>query len=76
MKISVIGAGYVGAVTAVCLAEKGNQVCCYDIDKEKIDLLNKGIPTILMETSITNDYSQKLKIIEKTTTLEFKNSRR
>lgn len=46
MKISVIGAGYVGAVTAVCLAEKGNQVCCYDIDKEKIDLLNKGIPAI------------------------------
>lgn len=42
MKISVIGIGYVGLVTAVCLAEKENEVICYDINKEKIELLNSG----------------------------------
>jgi len=42
MKIVVSGTGYVGLVTAVCLAEKGNQVVCYDVVKEKIDTLNSG----------------------------------
>jgi UDPglucose 6-dehydrogenase len=43
MKISVIGAGYVGLVTGTCLAESGNDVICMDIDAGKIDLLNKGV---------------------------------
>jgi UDPglucose 6-dehydrogenase len=30
MKISVIGAGYVGLVTSVCLAERGHEVICVD----------------------------------------------
>lgn len=42
MKIVVSGTGYVGLVTAVCLAEKGNKVICYDVVKEKIDMLNQG----------------------------------
>lgn len=42
MKIVVSGTGYVGLVTAVCLAEKGNEVVCYDVVKEKIDILNQG----------------------------------
>ena len=42
MKIVVSGTGYVGLVTAVCLAEKGNNVVCYDVVKEKIDMLNQG----------------------------------
>ena len=42
MKIVVSGTGYVGLVTAVCLAEKGNEVVCYDVVKEKIDMLNQG----------------------------------
>lgn len=42
MKIVVSGTGYVGLVTAVCLAEKGNDVVCYDVVKEKIDMLNNG----------------------------------
>ena len=42
MKIVVSGTGYVGLVTAVCLAEKGNNVVCYDVVKEKIDTLNQG----------------------------------
>ncbi len=42
MKITLIGTGYVGLVTGVCLADFGNNIICVDNDKEKIDLLNKG----------------------------------
>ncbi len=42
MNISVLGIGYVGLVTATCLAEIGNDVVCYDVDAEKIDLLRTG----------------------------------
>ncbi|MDQ6689257.1 MAG: UDP-glucose/GDP-mannose dehydrogenase family protein [Gemmatimonadota bacterium] len=42
MNISVIGTGYVGLVVGACLAETGNNVCCADIDKAKIDGLKKG----------------------------------
>lgn len=46
MKILVAGTGYVGLVTAVCLAEKGHNVTCFDVVEEKIDMLNKGISPI------------------------------
>ncbi len=42
-KITVIGVGYVGLVTGTCLAEMGNEVIGVDIDKERIDGLNKGV---------------------------------
>ncbi|ALX49934.1 UDP-glucose dehydrogenase family protein [Lentibacillus amyloliquefaciens] len=42
MNIAVIGTGYVGLVTGVCLAELDNQVTCIDIDDEKIAVLKKG----------------------------------
>lgn len=42
-KISVIGTGYVGLVTATCIAEMGNEVICIDIDAEKISKLRRGI---------------------------------
>lgn len=42
MNIAVIGAGYVGLVTAACFSEMGNKVVCTDIDESKISLLNKG----------------------------------
>jgi UDPglucose 6-dehydrogenase len=42
MNITIIGLGYVGLVTALCLAEKGHHVSCLDIDKEKINQLNQG----------------------------------
>ena len=43
MKITIFGSGYVGLVTAACLAEVGNDVLCIDIDPVKIDNLKKGI---------------------------------
>lgn len=42
MNITVYGAGYVGLVSAVCLAELGHYVCCVDIDQNRIDSLNQG----------------------------------
>ncbi len=46
MKICVVGTGYVGLVTGTCFAEKGNEVCCIDIDSERISKLNAGISPI------------------------------
>lgn len=43
MKITVVGTGYVGLVTGTCFAEVGIEVHCVDIDKQKVDNLNKGI---------------------------------
>ena len=42
MNITVLGIGYVGLVTATCLAEIGNDVVCFDVDGRKIDLLASG----------------------------------
>jgi UDPglucose 6-dehydrogenase len=42
MRISVIGAGYVGLTTAACLAEIGHSVCCADNDERKLSLLCAG----------------------------------
>lgn len=43
MRIAVVGTGYVGLVTGTCLANVGVTVTCVDIDKNKIEDLNKGI---------------------------------
>ncbi|HVA75570.1 MAG TPA: UDP-glucose/GDP-mannose dehydrogenase family protein [Acidimicrobiales bacterium] len=47
--IAVIGAGYVGLTTAVCLAHLGNSVVAVDVDEAKVETLNRGEPTILEE---------------------------
>lgn len=46
MKVCIIGTGYVGVVTGACLAEKGHQVTCVDIDRVKIEQLNRAEPGI------------------------------
>jgi UDPglucose 6-dehydrogenase len=46
MKISVVGTGYVGLVSGVCLAEKGHEVVCVDVDPGKVDRINRGDPPI------------------------------
>jgi UDPglucose 6-dehydrogenase len=42
MRISMIGAGYVGLVSGACLADFGHEVTCVDNDHEKVALLNRG----------------------------------
>jgi UDPglucose 6-dehydrogenase len=42
VKIAVVGTGYVGLVTGTCFAETGNEVLCVDIDKSKVDRMQKG----------------------------------
>lgn len=46
MNIAVIGTGYVGLVTGVCLSWLGFNVTCMDMNKEKISKLNNGIVPI------------------------------
>jgi len=43
MKLSVIGAGYVGLTTAACLAQVGHDVFCSESDVEKLSKLQKGV---------------------------------
>ena len=64
MNITVIGTGYVGLVTKTCFEEMGNTVTCVDIDREKIDNLNKGILPIyepgLKELILQNKQTDRL----------------
>ena len=42
MRVCVIGTGYVGLVTGVCLAHIGHQVICVDNNKAKVELMRSG----------------------------------
>jgi UDPglucose 6-dehydrogenase len=46
MKIAVLGTGYVGLSTGVCLSEIGHHVYCIDINEQKINNLRNGISPI------------------------------
>jgi UDPglucose 6-dehydrogenase len=46
MKVAVIGTGYVGLVSGTCLAAKGHDVICVDLDPAKVDMINAGKPPI------------------------------
>jgi UDPglucose 6-dehydrogenase len=42
MRLSMVGTGYVGLVTGVCLSNTGNEVTCLDVDERKIKTLKEG----------------------------------
>jgi UDPglucose 6-dehydrogenase len=46
MKLTIIGTGYVGLVSGVCLASKGHDVTCLDLREEVVENLNRGQPHI------------------------------
>ena len=46
MRISVVGTGYVGLVSGVCLADRGHQVTCVDKDAGKVAKISTGVAPI------------------------------
>ncbi len=74
MKLTIIGSGYVGLVSAVCFAKIGHEVSCMDIDKDKIAKLKSGqipiyepgLQEILIENaqniSFTSDLEESLEL--------------
>lgn len=46
MKITMIGAGYVGLVSGACFADFGHDVICVDLDQSKVDALHAGVMPI------------------------------
>jgi len=47
MNISIFGLGYVGCVSVGCLAEQGHHLFGVDVQKDKIERINNGKPTII-----------------------------
>jgi UDPglucose 6-dehydrogenase len=61
MRVCVIGTGYVGLVTGVCLSHAGHDVICLDVNEEKVKLMQSGQSPIyepglseLMKSSMAN----------------------
>ena len=64
MRISVFGLGYVGCVSLGCLAKNGHRVIGVDVNPFKVELINRGKPTIIEKDidSIIKDGFEKGKI--------------
>jgi len=59
MKLGVIGLGYVGLITGVGFAALGNKVIGVDLEKEKVEMINRGEPPIY-----ENGLEEKLKEVK------------
>lgn len=66
MKIAVAGTGYVGLVTGVCLASKGHQVTCVDVDEKKVEKMKRG-ETPIYEPGLQELMAQSVKNLSFTT---------
>jgi UDPglucose 6-dehydrogenase len=60
MNVAIVGTGYVGLVTGVCLAERGNEVHCVDTNPEVVRKLVDGQVTIY-EPGLEDIYLRNLK---------------
>jgi UDPglucose 6-dehydrogenase len=60
MNVAIVGTGYVGLVTGVCLAERGNDVHCVDSNPKVLEKLNEGQVTIY-EPGLEDIYLRNLK---------------
>jgi GDP-mannose 6-dehydrogenase len=47
MNVSIFGLGYVGAVTAACLAERGHSIIGADVQQPKVQAFNDGLSPIV-----------------------------
>src|SRR5512139_769952 len=60
MNVAIVGTGYVGLVTGVCLAERGNTVHCVDNNPRIVERLNGGEVTIY-EPGLEEIYARNLR---------------
>ncbi len=70
MRISIIGAGYVGLCTGVGFALKGHNIICVDVDKKKIDKINAKKPPIT-ESGLEDALKKTARLIKATTDLKY-----
>jgi GDP-mannose 6-dehydrogenase len=47
MRVSVFGLGYVGSVTASCLARSGHEVVGVDVNEDKVAMVNAAVPPVV-----------------------------
>src|SRR2546426_1367132 len=47
MRVNIFGMGYVGCVTAACLARAGHEIVGVDVSKEKVDMINAGASPVV-----------------------------